>query len=273
MRVEPCCQSLLAEILPIVDPSQKGVCLDVGVGTFAFYCEIFAKLGFSTIAVEPLPVKKLRQICQNNKINLMESCLSDRNGKQTLYLGKFAGIFNQNFNSLSPEWFGSSTESKEVQAITLAELLNRIKAEKVTCLKLDIEGWEYSVIKQLPELSESLLPSIIMFEYGGGVNRRKGDKGWAPQFFDGTKESLKILRKCGYSSSIMIDYAPKTQEKLFDLQAIDLDIDALFPPDAVYGNIISFRHCNYPENKIAQICSSYYNTGLIDQLVNKIVSR
>ena len=38
MRVEACCQSLLAEILPEIDPKKEGYCIDVGAGTFAFYC-------------------------------------------------------------------------------------------------------------------------------------------------------------------------------------------------------------------------------------------
>ena len=44
MRVEPCCQSVLANILPVVDSKKEGICIDVGVGTFAFYCEMFGKL-------------------------------------------------------------------------------------------------------------------------------------------------------------------------------------------------------------------------------------
>ena len=101
MRVENCCQALLADLLPTIDPQRSGKCLDVGVGTFAFYCQLFAELGFETIAVEPLPVKKLKQLSEHSQIKLLPMCLSDRDGEQTLYLGKFAGLFNSNFSSLS----------------------------------------------------------------------------------------------------------------------------------------------------------------------------
>lgn len=273
MRVEACCQSLLAEIIAEIDPKKAGFCIDVGVGTFAFYCEVFAKLGYPTIAVEPLPVKKLRQIIDIYPIQLIESCLSNVDGKQLLYLGNFAGLFNSNFSSLSPDWFGSSQKTKEVQSITLTTLLNSIKATEITCLKLDIEGWEFNVIEQLPHIAHSLLPKVIMFEYGGGVNKNQGQKGWSKEFLEKTLNCLAILQKCGYQSSVMIDFAPDTQERFFDLQSLNLAADQLFNDQSVYGNIISLRDATISEAKIHSICQSYYRASLIDILVNKLVSR
>ena len=273
MRVEACCQALLAEILPEIDPKKEGYCIDVGVGTFAFYCEVFAKLGYPTIAVEPLPVKKLKQICDRYPIKLIESCLSNLDGKQTLYLGNFAGLFNSNFSSLSPDWFGSSQKTKEIKSITLPTLLDKIKPTQITCLKLDIEGWEFNVIEQLPKISKTLLPKIVMFEYGGGVNKNQGKKGWSKDFLDKTLNCLSVLQSCGYGSSMMIDFAPRTQEKMFDLRSLDLKKDQLFSNKSVYGNIISLRDCIIPEEKIHNICQSYYNSSLIDLLVNTVVSQ
>ena len=51
MRVEACCQAVLTDLLPKIDPQRLGKCLDVGVGTFAFYCQQFAELGFEAIEV------------------------------------------------------------------------------------------------------------------------------------------------------------------------------------------------------------------------------
>lgn len=273
MRVEACCQSLLATILPEVDPQKAGFCIDVGVGTFAFYCEVFAKLGYPTVAVEPLPVKKLRQLCDRYPIELVEVCLSDINGKQKLYLGNFAGLFNHNFNSLSPDWFGSSQKTKDVFSYTLPTLLDKINATQITCLKLDIEGWEFNVIKQFTELPNHLLPKVIMFEYGGGVNKTQGKKGWSKDFLEKTLNCLSVLKNCGYGSSIMIDFAPRSQEKRFDLRSLDLNQDQLFTDQSVYGNIICLRDCEIAEAKIHQVCQSYYDASLIDLVVNALVSR
>jgi FkbM family methyltransferase len=273
MRVEVCCQSLLAYLLPEIDPDRTGFCIDVGVGTFAFYCEIFAKLGFSTIAVEPLPVNKLRKLSQQYGITLIESCLSDQDGTQSLYLGSFAGLFNHNFNSLAADWFGSSRNSKAVSVMSLPTFIENINAQKITVLKLDIEGWEYNVIKQLPQLNPKLLPQVMMFEYGGGVNKNQGQKGWSKDFLAKTLHCLAILKDCGYGSSLMIDFDPQSQEQFFDLQSLDIAADSLFSNNSVYGNIISTLGVKLDQDAIASICRPYHRVNMVEWLVNKLVSK
>ena len=68
MHVEECSQALLKQILPEVDSNRSGLAIDIGVGTFAFYCQLFDQLRFPTIAVEPLPNKQLRQLCRYRQI-------------------------------------------------------------------------------------------------------------------------------------------------------------------------------------------------------------
>jgi FkbM family methyltransferase len=282
MRVEACCQFLLKELLPNIDPNREGVCLDVGVGSFAFYCNLFSKLGFSSVAVEPSPNWKLRRICQRRSIQLLEYCLSDRNGTQTLYLGRFASLANGNFNSLESEWFASSKKTKIVSTINLLELLRITATSKITCLKLDIEGWEIVVMEQLKALSSSQLPQVIMFEYGGGCRRYQGKKGWSPKFLTGTMKCLETLQKCGYGFSILIDYAPDATTKTFNLQSQDLDPDQIFLNNAVYGNIITFYCDDYSESaiapkthriedSIAQMTNSY-NGKWLNWLMEKIIT-
>ena len=271
MRVEACCTALLKQILPTLDPQRQGLCLDVGVGTFAFYCQMFAQLGFSTIAIEPLPIPKLRQICQRHHIQLLETCLSNQTGTQTFYGGQFARLGNQNFNSLAPDWFGSSARSQQVPTIDLPDLMKAIAAQQITCLKLDIEGWEPVVIQQFADLPASLLPKVTMFEYGGGTDRQAGAKGWAPKFLEGTMQCLTTLQQRGYGLSIMVDYCHGTDVNVFDLQTMDLNPANVFPPNAVYGNIISFYDGSYPQEAIAQICQRYRG-GVINWLVSQLVS-
>src|SRR4029077_8803890 len=76
MQVEECCSALLELILPSIDKDRSGWAIDVGVGTFCFYCEQFARLGFRTAAVEPLPVEELKNLCSKFNIRLVETCLS-----------------------------------------------------------------------------------------------------------------------------------------------------------------------------------------------------
>lgn len=274
MRVEPCCQALLAALLPEVDPQRQGVCIDVGVGTFAFYCQIFAELNFTSLAIEPLPVKALKKLAEHPNLNLLPVCLSDQDGEQTLYVGKFAGIFNSNFSSLSPQWFGASGQARQVKTLTLKSLIDQQKIGQITCLKLDIEGWEWAVIKQLENLESQLLPAVVMFEYGGGVNRGQNQKGWSPEFFQNTLNILELLKKLGYGQGILLDFAPDRQEVIFDLNQLDIsELEKLFPQESVYGNIIVFKDYQPNRNKLTQICQPYYRVNWIERFVNSLVSR
>jgi FkbM family methyltransferase len=270
MRVEACCTALLKAMLPAIDPQRQGHCIDVGVGTFAFYCDLFAQLGFPTVAVEPVPIPKLRQLCQRRQIQLMEVCLSDQTGTQPFYGGQFARLGNKNFNSLAPDWFGSSAQSQLINTLSLGDFLEAIAPPQITCLKLDIEGWEPVVLKQWADLPTPLLPKVTMFEYGGGTDRQAGEKGWSPKFLSGTLQCLETLKQCGYGLSIRVDYAHGTLPHLFDLQTTT-PTPALFPPTAVYGNIISLHNCHYSPEAIARI-GQRYRGGIINWLVNQWVS-
>jgi FkbM family methyltransferase len=271
MRVEACCQALLKHILPDLDPQRTGFCFDVGVGTFAFYCESFAQQGFPTVAVEPLPTPKLKNLCQQHSIRLIEACLSDQVGTQTLHMGEFARVANANFNSLSGDWFGASTRTQQVETLDLAQLIHLVGAEQITCLKLDIEGWEPVVMRQLLDLPTAVLPRLVMFEYGGGGRRQEGQKGWSTQFFDGTMSCLQTLQQRGYGFSIQIDYAPGTGAKLFDLQSLDLSQTHPFEANSVYGNILTLQSQRYGKGLIDSLCAPYRG-GLVNWLVNRLVA-
>ncbi|MBD2112499.1 MULTISPECIES: FkbM family methyltransferase [Cyanophyceae] len=271
MRVEACCQALLEHLLPDIDPQRQGLCVDVGVGTFAFYCELFARLGFTTVAVEPSPTDKLRTVCQQYPIRLVEQCLSDRVGTQTLHMGQFANLANSNFSSLAADWFGASSITRQVLTLDLATLLKQVAATQITAFKLDIEGWESVVIQQFAELPAERLPQMVMFEYGGGSSRNQGEKGWSPKFLTGTMDCLQTLQQRGYGFSIMVDYAAGTQPKVFDLQALDLAREAPFYPNGVYGNMLCFYQHQFSAERIQSICAPY-GGGLANWLVSKLVS-
>ncbi|MGB3135179.1 MAG: FkbM family methyltransferase [Nodosilinea sp.] len=271
MRVEACCQALLEHLLPDLDPDRRGLCIDVGVGTFAFYCELFARLGFSTVAVEPSPTEKLRSLCQQSSIQLIEQCLSDRVGTQDLHMGQFANLANSNFSSLAADWFGASANTCAVSTLDLATLLSQVQATQITAFKLDIEGWEPVVIQQFAELPAEQLPRVVMFEYGGGGSRAQGDKGWSPKFFEGTMSCLKNLQQQGYDFSVMVDYAAGTQAKVFSLQSLDLAQESPFYPKGVYGNILCFHQQRFSAERIHRVCAPY-SGGLANWLVSKLVS-
>ncbi|MEO1068170.1 MAG: FkbM family methyltransferase [Cyanobacteria bacterium J06638_6] len=271
MRVEACCQALLEQLLPDLDPQRQGFCIDVGVGTFAFYCELFARLGYATVAVEPAPTDKLRALCRQHSIQLIEQCLSDRVGVQTLHMGQFANLANSNFSSLAADWFGASTETRQVATLDLATLLTQVGATQITAFKLDIEGWEPVVIRQFVDLPVARLPQVVMFEYGGGGSRQKGKKGWSPKFLAGTLDCLYQLQQRGYGFSVMVDYASGTGAKVFNLQSLNLAQDIPFYANGVYGNILCFQKQHFSVTQIQHVCAPF-GGGLANWLVSKVVS-
>ncbi len=222
MHVEDCCQALLSKILPEVDKKRSGLAIDIGVGTFAFYCELFDKLRFKTIAVEPLPNKSLSKLCRSRNIQLVESCISEVDGFVDLYIGSYQGKENHNLNSMRSDWWGSTATAKRVRSMSLAILLTEFNANKVTCIKIDVEGMEFNIIQQFLNLPETLLPKVLMFEYGGCATRESGQGGWSEEILGGTMKSLEILRNLGYKQSIFIDSNPDAKEQVFDLKSITL---------------------------------------------------
>ena len=259
MHVEECCFALLSHTLPKIDNSREGLCIDVGVGTFAFYCELFSRMGFETVAVEPLPTKKLRVLCKVLGITLFESCLTDKDGIETIYIGTFQGSDNLNLSSLMPDWWGSSAKSEQVNSVSLSTLLKSIRPfNKITCLKIDVEGVELLIIKQLLQILKSKLPSVVQFEYGGGGTLQEKKGGWSEKAMNETLSCLEILKKSGYKDAIVVDSAPSSVERIISLEQTDINPMTFFEPNYIYGNVILFKDKMHDVD-FYQICEPYRN--------------
>lgn len=229
---------------------------EIGVGTFSFFCETFAKLGFPTVAVEPMPTPTLIKLCNKRNIRLITGVVSDIDGFATLYIGNYEGAENTNLNSLYSNWWGSSAKTKEVVSVTLPRLLSNVGASKITCMKLDVEGAELSIISQFSSLSETEIPSVVMFEYGGGGQRNDGEGGWSSAYLGATMDCLKIMKSCGFDETIVID-ATSSRGHIVNLQNSTMMVDEFFEPQAVYGNIIAFRQYRPDAQELAKICQLY----------------
>lgn len=258
MHVEPCCHALLVDILKKADPKRKGMAIDIGVGTFSFYCELFDKLKFPAIAVEPLPCDSLRQLCRYRGIRLIEACVLDKDGPAKIYMGECDGKECTDLSSVRPDWWGASARTKEVSAISLKTLLDNVRPCAISCVKIDVEGMELCIIRQFLELNQALLPRVLMFEYGGGAINESGKGGWSCGIFGETMEALKVVRQLNFEQVIIIDSAlPKAG--IFDLAAMSLKPEAIFPPQSLYGNIIALRGFRCDADNIELICRMYQN--------------
>lgn len=263
MLVEDCCQALLSEVLPELGRAKTDYAIEIGCGTFAFYCELFDRLGFPSVAVEPLPTNNLRNLCKHRNILLVEACIAENDGTIDLYVGSYLGKENLNLSSTRPDWWGAASMPKSVPSMALKSLINKFSIDEISCLKVDIEGAEYSVLSQLSSLNLRVAPKVIMFEYGGGGTFESQQGGWAEDFLQDTISVINLLKGLGYKQLIQIDSEQGSYEKIFDLRTIDVSANTLFSFGNIYGNMIALHSNNhFSEDKIENVCSKFRDNSL-----------
>ena len=137
------------------------LCFDIGAN-YGMRTEIFLKLGARVVAVEPQDacMQELKKKYGNNKrVILIKKAISDNYGEEELMISD-----SHTLSSMSKEWINSikssdmffvSTKafswqkSAKVQVTTLNHLIKEYG--KPAFLKIDVEGYEYKVLKSLSE--------------------------------------------------------------------------------------------------------------------------
>ena len=118
-------------------------------------------------AFEPIPhfFKEL-EIKFKNKATIFPYALSDANGNTTFKYVKnapaYSGLKRRQYDIENPQ-----IEEIEVELKTLDELIP--KNEKISFIKIDVEGAEFGVLKGAENLLKSNRP-MILFEFGKGAS-------------------------------------------------------------------------------------------------------
>jgi FkbM family methyltransferase len=230
MEFEQRTEALLGQMLPRVDPSRAGSCIEIGVGTYHWYCDLFAKAGYHSVAIEPVPAGPFIQRLGEGGILFYEGVVGEHDGMVTVYLGKDG---DTNLSSVRRDWWAATEHTRTVVSMTLATVIARSGIGHITCLKVDAEGSEARILKQLLGFPPHLLPRLIVFEFGAAVWTAGK---WLDQFYVDTMECLRILRACGYDNLRTIDVF--SEERFGHLQ-LDLDPDIYFGRDSQAGNGIA----------------------------------
>jgi len=146
------------------------LCFDIGAN-YGRRTEIFLKLGARVVAVEPQDacMQELeKKYGSNKRVILVKKAISDKQGEEELMISD-----SHTLSSMSKEWINSikssdmffvSTQafrwqkSAKVQVTTLNHLIKEYG--KPAFLKIDVEGYEYKVLKSLSEPIK-----VISFEF------------------------------------------------------------------------------------------------------------
>jgi len=239
MDVEIVTDLLLQGILGDHDPQARGAFVEVGLGTINYSFLWARDLGFTCYGVEPLPSEKLKESARLRGVDLMEAAISTVNGTLPIHVGMLDGFTVSDVSSLHPDWWGGGTQTKMVRSIRLCDYLSEKRIARISCLKIDTEGSEPSIVCPLVDLNPVHLPKVVAFEYGGGGSRASGSGGWKPGFFRGTLDCLETLKRLGYSWMLVAEAsASRTQVIRFDSVA---NFEPMFPDTATVGNLICLR--------------------------------
>jgi hypothetical protein len=151
---------------------------------------------------------------------------------------------------VNQDWWGIGEKSNvsEVNCFTLGKIIEEYNVNAITYIKIDTEGSEHLIIKQLVNFEESLLPKIIEFEYGGGAIKSTGVGGWKSDYFNKTLNCISICHKLGYEYLLLFNSVSDYPIE-FNLSELS-SYEEIFRDNYVYGNIIMFQKKLYNSKKI-----------------------
>ena len=137
-----------------------GVMIDVG-GHHGWSTRQFLDLGWSVIAYEPDPRNRAefeRNIGSHPRVQLSTSAVAD---KEEAAVQLFSSDVSSGISGLSA-FHPSHVPTTTVQVVTLAHDLKRRGADRVDFLKIDVEGYDFFVLKGF---DWTLRPRFALYEF------------------------------------------------------------------------------------------------------------
>ena len=145
--------------VPGFEIKENDTIIDVGghIGLFMLFCEQFCRKG-KIYCFEPV-LDNYRIFLDNVKLNNLENvfsfntAVSKQDGNIPLYLNDAASGHSV---------FLKSSNSIQVESITLQKIFDLNNIKKCNLLKLDCEGSEYEIINSLPDSYFSMIDKMII---------------------------------------------------------------------------------------------------------------
>lgn len=212
-----------------------GSCIDIGLGKKDFYCERFALLGCEPVyAIDPLFSSEfagLMHMPYMKHVEVVCAAISDSDGTAMMSRGRHD---NDDLASIEPAWWGADTQKDTVQVETKHLLSLEPAVEPIKCLKIDVEGHEWPIIRSLADLKAP--PLILQFEFGGDSPKASGLNGWVPERMNNLKQSIEMLKSLDYVRYITVPSNIELSKSgwLTERTTVDHMISDL----AIFGNLI-----------------------------------
>ena len=175
-----------------------GLMLDVGAN-FGYYSLLAAKLGCRVVAWEPVPVFRAfveAAAALNNltsRIHLRAAVVSDVAGQHVNMTVPLKGIWGT--ASVGGLNVDPSIRSPTYTVTAPTETLDQVVRERPCIMKLDVEGYEPSVVRGATQrFLRDFAPAAILTEYTPGVMERFHQWQRLPEY----PQSLRAFSRAGY---------------------------------------------------------------------------
>ena len=137
------------------------------IGAYALYVASVAGPSARILAIEPDPEIFDRLVYNiglnpHGTVKAIACALADKPGELTLFLDP------RNRGQSSVKFVGSQAKSIRVPAMTLLDLLQRERLERIDAIKLDVEGAEDLILEPFfRDAPHALLPSLVIVDGSG----------------------------------------------------------------------------------------------------------
>ncbi len=151
---------------------RSGAVLDVGVnrGTMALYlCRLFSDMPVHLI--EPIPAQcdyVKERFARFPTAQVHQVALSDKTGKADFQLADHTGsssLFTNTGEEAARHSSHNTQETITVETVRLDTWCSRNKVDRISCMKIDAQGSEFSILKGAPRMLGKQAIDIIMLEW------------------------------------------------------------------------------------------------------------
>jgi len=164
---------------------RNGVMVDVGAHTGSATGR-FVELGWRVIAYEPDAKNRaefLRRMSRYPGVELSSSAVSDKESDSTPFYSSDVSTGISGLHAFHPSHVAAQT----VSTVTLAADLERRKVDRVDMIKVDVEGFDFFVLKGM---NWALKPRYVVYEF---EDRKTQPLGYT------LPDSAKFMQDQGYS--------------------------------------------------------------------------